>query len=180
MRRALAEGGDRFGMRVCEFSVQGNHVHFIVEAENEIALSRGMQGFGTRMAKGLNGMMGRTGRVLADRFHARILCTPTEVTRALRYVRHNRSVHRARWSKGFKGKKSRQDALRTTRVQQGTSVRRRVECDRAHERERTEHAVESRSRPIDTDPFSSASADHGISLPEARTYLLSRAQTQTM
>src|SRR5262245_43363378 len=31
MQRAFFGGHDRFGMRLCEFSVQGNHVHLIVE-----------------------------------------------------------------------------------------------------------------------------------------------------
>ncbi len=96
VRRALAAGGDRFGMRLCEFSVQGNHLHFVVEAEDARALSRGMQGLSIRLAKGLNRMMSRGGKVLTDRFHARILRTPTEVSRVLAYVRGNHDVHRAR------------------------------------------------------------------------------------
>jgi putative transposase len=94
---ALSRGGDRFGMRICEFSIQGNHLHLVAEADNARTLSRGMQGLAIRIAKGLNRMMGRAGKVLADRFHARILRTPTEVARVVRYVRNNRGVHRARW-----------------------------------------------------------------------------------
>jgi putative transposase len=94
---ALSRGGDRFGMRICEFSIQGNHLHLVAEADNARTLSRGMQGLAIRIAKGLNGMMSRAGKVLADRFHARILRTPTEVARVVRYVRDNRGVHRARW-----------------------------------------------------------------------------------
>ena len=95
--RAFAAGGDRFGMRLCEFSIQGNHLHFVVEAVDARALSRGMQGLSIRLARGLNGMMKRRGKVLADRFHARILRTPTETRRVLLYVRDNRDVHRSRW-----------------------------------------------------------------------------------
>jgi REP element-mobilizing transposase RayT len=93
---ALSRGGDRFGMRICEFSIQGNHLHFVAEADNARTLSRGMQGLAIRIARGLNAMMNRAGKVLADRFHARILRTPTEVARVVRYVRNNRGVHRAR------------------------------------------------------------------------------------
>jgi hypothetical protein len=42
--------------------------------------------------------MGRKGKVLADRFHARILRSPTEVRFALACVRHNRAIHQARWN----------------------------------------------------------------------------------
>src|SRR4030095_16298533 len=44
LKEALAEGGDRFGFRLVHYSVQGNHVHFVVETESTESLSRGMQG----------------------------------------------------------------------------------------------------------------------------------------
>ncbi len=103
LRAALSAGGDRFGMRICEFSIQGNHMHFLAEAADARALSRGMQGLSIRIARGLNGMMRTGGKVLADRFHARILRTPTEVKRVLAYVRDNREVHRARWGETVAG-----------------------------------------------------------------------------
>ena len=40
--------------RVVEYSVQANHVHFLVEASDERALSRNMNGLTTRIARGLN------------------------------------------------------------------------------------------------------------------------------
>ncbi len=91
--RALAKAAERFGMRIVWFSVLGNHIHLIVEAAAPRALSRGMQGFSIRVAKGLNRMMDRTGRVLADRFHAHHLRTPSEVRRAVAYVRNNYRKH---------------------------------------------------------------------------------------
>ncbi len=90
---------DRFGVRIVEFSVQGNHLHLVVEADGSEALSRAMQGFGIRVAKGLNRMMNRGGRVLADRYHARPLRTPTEVRRTVAYVRHNHRKHMAQVGK---------------------------------------------------------------------------------
>jgi putative transposase len=96
-QRAFAQGGDPVGFHICEFSVQGNHVHFIAEAIDTLSLSRGVQGLSIRFAKGMNVMMGRGGKVFADRFHAHILRTPTEVRRAVDYVRNNRAVHQARW-----------------------------------------------------------------------------------
>ncbi len=91
--RALVAAGDRFGVRVVQFSVQGNHVHLVVEAASSEALSRAMQGFSIRVAKGLNRLMKRDGKVLGDRYHARALRTPREVRRALRYVRENSRHH---------------------------------------------------------------------------------------
>jgi len=91
--RAIGAAAERFGVRIVQFSVQGNHVHLVVEAGSSEALARAMQGFSIRVAKGLNRVMGRRGRVLADRYHARALRTPTEVRRALAYVRDNFGKH---------------------------------------------------------------------------------------
>jgi putative transposase len=95
IRAALETGADRFGVRVVQLSVQGNHLHLLVEAPDREALARAMKGLAVRLAKGLNRMMGTTGRVLADRYHAHVLATPTEVRRAMRYIRDNAKQHAA-------------------------------------------------------------------------------------
>src|SRR6185312_10223813 len=46
LSRAFWGGSDRFGFRLVHYSVQGNHVHLLVEARDEKSLSRGMNGFG--------------------------------------------------------------------------------------------------------------------------------------
>ena len=115
---ALSRGGDRFGMRICEFSIQGNDLHLVAEAADGQALSRGMQGLSIRIAKGLNGLMNKSGKVLADRFHRRILRTPTEVKRVLHYVRNNRGVHRARWGRPV----GRSDAFSSASRQHGIAL----------------------------------------------------------
>jgi len=79
--------------RVIEFSVQSNHVHALVEARNEDALTRGMTGLAVRIARGLNRLLRRVGSVFSDRFHARILRTPREVRNALLHVLHNARKH---------------------------------------------------------------------------------------
>ena len=94
LERAFYGGGDRFGFRLNHYTVQGNHLHFIGEATDRQSLSKGMQGLAIRMAKGLNRVMDRRGGVFADRYHGRILRTPTEVRHALHYVRHQRHFDR--------------------------------------------------------------------------------------
>lgn len=84
---------ERVGLRLNHFSVQGNHLHLIVEAEDRQALARGVQGIAIRMAIGIDRVMERRGRVFSDRYHSHILRTPTEVRRALRYVRENHVKH---------------------------------------------------------------------------------------
>lgn len=93
--RAIARAAERFGVRIVLFSVQGNHVHLVVEAADTASLARAMQGFSIRVAKGMNRVMSRRGRVLADRYHAHPLRTPTEVRRAVAYVRENHHKHMA-------------------------------------------------------------------------------------
>ena len=68
-------------------------MHVIVEADDAAALTRGIQGLGIRVAKAINRMLHRRGRVWADRFHARLLCTPREVRNALVYVLTNFKNH---------------------------------------------------------------------------------------
>jgi hypothetical protein len=83
----------RLGLRLVHFSVQSNHLHLVVEAQGQRALSRAMQGLAVRIARGLNANLGTRGSVFADRYHARTLRTPREVRHALIYVLHNHKHH---------------------------------------------------------------------------------------
>ena len=94
IQRAFLHACDRFGMTLQQFSVQGNHIHLIVEAVDRRCLGRAMQGLTIRIAKGVNRVSGRGGTVFADRYHAHLLKTPKEVRNAVHYVLHNRQKHR--------------------------------------------------------------------------------------
>ncbi|MFN2546911.1 MAG: transposase [Myxococcales bacterium] len=91
--RCFEKARGRLGLRVIEFSVLGNHLHLIVEADSNEALSRGMQGLCIRIAKTLNTLMNLSGRVFADHYHSRLLRTPTELVNAIRYVLENFAHH---------------------------------------------------------------------------------------
>ena len=95
VRAAIAAGGHRGDFRVVHFSVLGDHLHFVVEASGAVALSRGMQGLTIRLARRLNVLLGRRGKLFAQRYHARPLRTPTEVRNAIRYVLLNARHHGA-------------------------------------------------------------------------------------
>ena len=56
-------------------------------------LGRGMMAIGARLARAVNRVAKRTGPVLADRYHFRLLRTPREVRNALRYVLLNARRH---------------------------------------------------------------------------------------
>jgi putative transposase len=96
LSEAFAKGCDRLGFRLVHFSVQGNHLHLVVEAPDEVRLARGLQGLAVRIARRLNRLMGRTGKVFADRYHSHVLRAPAEVARAVAYVLGNFLVHALR------------------------------------------------------------------------------------
>ena len=93
IRAAFAKARGRFGARLVEFSVQGNHLHLILEADGSASLTRALQGLCIRIARALNKMMGRKGAVFGDHYHARLLRSPTELLRAISYVLGNASHH---------------------------------------------------------------------------------------
>jgi putative transposase len=93
--KSFRRGCERFGMRLGQFSVQSNHVHLIVEGRDRRSISSGINGLAVRIARGLNRLWDRTGRVFADRYHDRILRSAREVWHALRYVLGNARKHGA-------------------------------------------------------------------------------------
>ena len=95
IERSFSAGCARPGFRLVHYSLQGNHAHLIVECRDREALGRGMMAIGARLARAVNRIAGRTGRVLADRYHLRLLPTPKEVRNALRYVLLNARRHAA-------------------------------------------------------------------------------------
>jgi REP element-mobilizing transposase RayT len=89
VRDALRTVAGRAGFRVVHYSLQADHLHLVVEAADRLRLARGMQALGISLARRLNRLLQRRGPVLADRYHVRVLATPTEVRRAL--LSHHRS-----------------------------------------------------------------------------------------
>jgi putative transposase len=91
-----------YAFRIIQVSIQRTHVHLIVEAANERALSRGLQAFQISAAKHINRMYSaklrleerRRGSVFPDRYHAEIIKTPKQARHALSYVLNNWRKHR--------------------------------------------------------------------------------------
>jgi REP element-mobilizing transposase RayT len=101
--------------RVVHFSIQTDHIHMIVEAQDRIALSRGIQGLASGIARVVNATTGCQGMKLwRDRYHARPLTTPREVRNCLIYVLRNSAKRgvsfavdpcsSAAWFDGFAGR----------------------------------------------------------------------------
>jgi REP element-mobilizing transposase RayT len=88
---AARRSPERF--RVAEFSVQGDHVHLIVEAQDKSALIEGVRGLCIRIARAVNPVIGRRGRFFVGRWHGRALTSPRAVRNALVYVLGNFKKH---------------------------------------------------------------------------------------
>jgi REP element-mobilizing transposase RayT len=95
VERTFARGCERSAFRLVHYALQGNHAHMIIEASDRDALGRGMKAIGSRLARAVNRVMRRSGPVLADRYHLRLLETPRQVRAALRYVLLNARRHAA-------------------------------------------------------------------------------------
>ena len=95
VERSFAEGCERGSFRVVHYSIQSDHAHLLVEANGREALGRGMKSLAARFARAVNRALARSGRVLADRYHLRVLRTPRQVRNALAYVLLNARRHLA-------------------------------------------------------------------------------------
>ena len=95
LEACFRDGKERDGFRLIHYSIQHHHLHLIAEAQGALALSRGVRGLSIRIARHLNRLWDRKGRVFAERYFARTLKTPREVRNALRYVLLNGARHDA-------------------------------------------------------------------------------------
>ena len=102
VRWATLTAAARENFRIVHLSIQHNHVHLLVEAEDRMALARGMQGFQISAAKLMNAAISarmglehrRRGQVFADRYHAEIIDSPRRARHALSYVLNNWRKHK--------------------------------------------------------------------------------------
>lgn len=99
LRDALVVTYAKSLIRVVHISIQGTHVHLLVETANRMTLARGMQSFEIAAAKNINAVMSkrlgrrRKGQVFADRYHAVIIRTPRQARSNLAYVLNNWRRH---------------------------------------------------------------------------------------
>ena len=88
------DGAREAGRRVVQYSIQADHLHFVVEADSRRDLLTAVaRGTCIRLARAINRALGRRGPVFADRYHARALTSPTTVRFGLVYVLQNWKKH---------------------------------------------------------------------------------------
>jgi REP element-mobilizing transposase RayT len=80
------------GFQVVHFSIQKNHLHLVVEADDD-KLRTGVAGLMISFARRLNRILRRKGSVWGDRYHRHDLATPREVHNTLNYVFNNLKKH---------------------------------------------------------------------------------------
>lgn len=99
IRRALYAIVERDDFRVVHLSIERDHLHLIVEADNHLALSSGVRAFETSAAQRLNRAISIAigslclGKVFDDRYHARLISTPTQARNTISYVLNNWRRH---------------------------------------------------------------------------------------
>jgi REP element-mobilizing transposase RayT len=93
LERSWREVREQARFRIVHYSVQGNHVHLVVEAASARDLACGLKSVVARFARAVNRVFQRAGQVLADRCHVHVLRTPREVRNAIAYVLLNARRH---------------------------------------------------------------------------------------
>ncbi|MBL8896528.1 MAG: transposase [Planctomycetes bacterium] len=90
---ALSASSDRHGMRIVHYSIQRDHLHLLVEAEDRECVASGMNALLSPLARALNKLWSRRGKVFPERYHDEVISTPTQARNALRYVLQNGKKH---------------------------------------------------------------------------------------
>ena len=90
---ALEKIAARIAFRVVHVSLQHNHIHLLVEANDADAFDSGMRALAISLARRINRALGRKGKVFAYRYHSTPLRSPTQTRHALAYVLNNWRRH---------------------------------------------------------------------------------------
>ena len=110
VRAAMVTTFSREGFRIIHISIQANHIHLIIEANDRMRLARGMQGVSDlggqahqRLARRREWKR-RRGRVFTDRYHAEVIDSPRRARHTLAYVLNNwrhHGEHRQDFARGL-------------------------------------------------------------------------------
>jgi len=109
IRAAMWTVYDREEFHIVNVSIQGSHVHLLVEALDRTALSRGMQSLQISAAKRINRAFSkrrkerRRGQVFGDRYHEEIIRNRRQARHALAYVLNNWRRHGEQRVKELRG-----------------------------------------------------------------------------
>jgi REP element-mobilizing transposase RayT len=84
------------GLRVIHFSIQRDHIHFLLEANDKIHLGKSMQAMMISLAKSLKNLsQTKLTKIFKDRYHVHILKTLSEIKNTKLYILGNAVKHGA-------------------------------------------------------------------------------------
>lgn len=80
-------------LRVIHFTLEHDHVHLLIEAENNRVLGKGMQAFGVTLSKAINRLKKLTGQVYKHRYHFRKITSSRQLKNVMSYIFRNGMKH---------------------------------------------------------------------------------------
>ncbi|MBT3235287.1 MAG: hypothetical protein HN353_04995 [Bdellovibrionales bacterium] len=81
------------GVRVIHFAIVKNHLHLLVEAQDNQSLSRGVRSLLISYAMRINRHLGRKGGIFTDRFNMEVIKFPKRMRYLLAYIFKNSAKH---------------------------------------------------------------------------------------
>ena len=92
LKRAILRARGK-GLRIIHYSLEYDHVHMLVEADDNATLGVGMQSFGVTLARGINKIKSGAGEVYKHRYHFRKISSALELKRVMSYIFKNGIKH---------------------------------------------------------------------------------------
>ena len=99
IRRAMYTIVERSNFRIVHISIERDHLHLLIEADDHESLWDGLRAFESSAAQRLNRAISvatrtrRVGRVFGDRYHARLITSPTQARNTISYILNNWRRH---------------------------------------------------------------------------------------
>lgn len=94
LHRAIMRGRLK-GLKVLHYALEYNHVHLLIEADNNKILHIGMQAFGITIAKAINKIKRVIGAVYKHRYHFRQISSLRDFRNVLNYIFSNGIKHKS-------------------------------------------------------------------------------------
>lgn len=92
LKRAILNAR-RQGLKVIHFSLEYDHVHLLIEADNNLTLGKGMKALGVTLAKRINKFRGLKGAVYKHRYHFRRVGSSAQLKKVMNYIFSNGVKH---------------------------------------------------------------------------------------
>jgi REP element-mobilizing transposase RayT len=99
IRRSMYTVVEKSDFRIVHISIERDHLHLLVEADDHESLWEGLRAFESSAAQRLNRAISlatgtrRRGKVFGDRYHARLIMSPTQARNTISYILNNWRRH---------------------------------------------------------------------------------------